>query len=692
MRREQYTQTARFVIWAMILSMGVLLYLDTSPVHLADPAPEPASIEAPKLAGGEVLIVVDSGAIRRSAEEERWGALDFSWAWVNTIEQEVGPCTVIERSALTTTELGAYRFIIVTHAAAQQEAGEEVVTRLGAFASSGGVVVLERPGAGLRAAFSADGSGGTHVPVRITRVDGLPSPLDAELQAVPLMTSFVGSGQPAQGARTFLAMDGVPVIYGVPRSTGAVITVEFDYGRQLVGLQQGVPADDFSVPDRYNLTAPPLVEAMDLVASESLLNTPIPAADLLERFMVHGVMGAYQPVVGLWPFRGGAQGALIMSHGEAEDAEATWMARWEHEHQHDATVFMTVPSNLPRSEVARLQEIGADVELLWHRPEGRFGLFEEVGLGGLHPLARPVTLEQQTKRLNEHFKKRRTVRAARIWGGVWGPRWDDPFRELHQVEIPLDSSLGPRAYGRGYLFGTGLPYRTLSREGVPIPVWEMPIVLDLNPDHADAAFLRELITRSRDDHHQAITVAFDPSTWQVAPSLALFDLWQASFTLASDHLHWTTNLPRFHRFWLERLKAQLRVRARIELPSSVPDPIDPAERLEQPPAGDEEGAGEEEVPVAPPDLRTPEQAQVRPPQPSLVLALEVKADGEGHAVRVPATLQGRTFQEVRVVKAARGLGGAAEPPGRPIPTTLIGLPHMIIPLKKGVNGLEVIYR
>jgi len=684
MRSQQYTQTARFVIWSIVFAVVGLVYLDSNPIRLSDPDPPPLTVTPPHTTGGNVLVVVDSAAIARAADVGTFSATDFSWSWLNTVEQEIGPCTTIERRDLRNTDLTPFRVVILTHSVAGGDGDEDLIGHLSSYVASGGLMVLERPNGRLRSTFSADGSAGVNRPDKISGVRNVNAPWDAALLELPLLTTYVGSRQPAPDAVTYMSMDGVPVVYAVHRGEGSVVTVEFDYGRQVVALQQGMPREDFSVPDRYTFTRPSQIQTIDLVTSKPLFDNKIPWADLLEKFMVHAVFGDMQPIIAVWPFKDRKQGALLMSHSETlSPNEATWMSRWEMEQGYRSTVFVTVPPHKKSEDVARLRKLGADVQLLWQRPQDGEGLFEDVGLWDVFPFARPVPLQQQATRLRELLPARRPLRISRSHKVLWGPGWSDPFYDLAREEILVDSSLGPSVYGRGYLFGTGMPFRAISDKGLPMPVDELPFVLNQNLENVDSAFVRDLFYDSRDGTHEALCFAFDPDTYGRTPSVELFDLWVASFLLADETQHWVTDLTTYHRFWKSRLSASVKARVRIEVPN---DSGDTGGRKLQPPPIELDPDAE----VAPVDLVQAPPAEIERRPPNLVLELEVMAPEEGHSILVPGDLEHREFYEARTT--ARNATTDDVTTVGATTVDIIGHRSYLLPLKEGFNAFSILYR
>src|SRR5699024_7943627 len=95
-------------------------------------------------------------------------------------------------------------------------------------------------------------------------------------------------------------------------------TLDFDLGEQLVAMQQGRPTQDYRVRrQQKRANHGPQADAPKtsaLIMDPAMVNNSVPFADLLSRFIVHGVIAQYSPMPAFWPFPGGAKGALIALH------------------------------------------------------------------------------------------------------------------------------------------------------------------------------------------------------------------------------------------------------------------------------------------------------------------------------------------------------------------------------------------
>lgn len=671
MRNDQLLSVLRFLLWGGAVFLVVLRYFDVNPIIVESAEPELVPEEAPTRAAGEVVVVVDSRAVAQSAATRSFKQTDWSYAWLNTMEQEFGPCTLMEAGQLISADLSNHRFVIVTASAASR-GSNELSTALLAFVQSGGVLVLERPGGALRETYAADGRGGIRRPKLISNVKDLSSPFDAHLKSMPLNTSYIGSSGPVEGAETWLAMDGVPVIYSRRQGRGTVVVVEFNYGLQLTSLQQGRPRDNLSVANRYPQLLGPTLESSDLVTNERLLNNTVPYADILEKYLVHKVMGHHRPAIGLWSIEGGRQGALLMTHDEEMMGdEATWMAQWEKAQGLRSTYFVTSGDGFTSAGAQALRAAGADLQMSWNPPWEGQGIFEPVGVWKINPLRRAMTLEDQKKALSKLTPSSSPIVANRNHDMLWTSTYAGVFRRLAAVGVSIDASYGPGDNARGYLFGTGLPFWALDETGIPLPVIEHPTLTTETLGEVDARFMHALFRDSQDAYHQAINVLFHPNAYQTMPRVALFDLWLATYDLARDHDHVVTTLTGFHRFWRDRRKATLRTRVRV---ARKDDETDKAS------VQDDDGRRDA--------LLATEEGQATQ---SITIVAEVRVDSDGHHLSAPAYIRGRRLREAR----QGGVVAGSSASGRTVKwraTDVLDQRVALIPLQKGYNTLTLSYR
>ena len=302
-RRQRSSLPYRIPLWGAVLLVGALVYLDNSPFLIEPSSDEAGGTTISRTRTSDVVVVLDYRRI--GATDTTFRKRDWSGAWVDMLEQHLGPITVVTPESLASKHLKNARAIVLT-ASVTGEIPESLATELREQALDGSLLVVDRPEGKLREMFAANGEAGTQIGRNITFARGVKAPFKSQLTSMPIDTEYIGSTSPKDDSKTLLAIDGAPVVYSVAVGEGHVVTVDFDIGEQLVAMQQGRPSEDWRV-EAGNVNTDELPpKTSDLVGDDKLRGAEIPYADLLERFIVYGVIQRYAPIPSLWPFPGDA--------------------------------------------------------------------------------------------------------------------------------------------------------------------------------------------------------------------------------------------------------------------------------------------------------------------------------------------------------------------------------------------------
>lgn len=536
----------RITLWFAVLTYFATLFLMASPLSVENELPTEGPVELERERGSDVVVVLDYARIKES--ESTFPGRDFSAAWINVFEQELGPATVATPRSLSEKLLDSARFLVLT-SSVSQSVPDVLFERLRSRMLEDGLVVLaERPGGLIRERYGADGDVGVQRPSGVTYARGIAEPFHRELLAMPVATEYLGSSAPRSKAETLFSLDGAPVIYSVAVGKGRMIIADMDIGEQIVSLQQGRPDDGFTVASQ----GPP--RTPDLISSAQMNGADVPYADLFERFLVHGVLGRYDALPTFWPYPAGADGVIVATHADIELGDgATWMQRFEARHEATSTLFTSRSSGLRSSEAAVVHRLGSELGLLWHLQDSPHEVLDAFGLFDIEPFARPRSLEDQLENLAEITATR--PRSARISGHYWTPEWAAAFSALASQRIYIDSSYTSGATS-GYAFGTGFPFLALDSTGLPLSIREFPVVV---PDRAEKGpSLEDLLTRSSEGHHQAIGTDVAPAAFADHPDFEAFEAWRSIFELAEQHRHPIMSARRFDTFLRERRASSLR--------------------------------------------------------------------------------------------------------------------------------------
>lgn len=676
LRRKPRSHTAtRVLLWTLVLAAFGLFYLRANPWQIAiDPQLSDGN-EISREAQADIIIVIDYDAMRKQGGDfERH---DWSAAWINTIEQEVGPVTIATPRSLSHKVLGESRIVILTSSVSAQ-IPDALMARLREHVEAGNLLVVERPGGALREAWAADGRAGERRGQQFTFAKDLPEPYQTQMREIPLSTDYIGSTRARKGSEMMLSIDGAPVVYANPVGEGHVVTVDFDYGEALTALQQGKPnKPGFGVaPTGAKKTEHDTPRPSDLMMSQKLVGAPVPYADLLERFMVHGVLMRYAPGPTLWTFPNGREGAVIAIHQDEQLGDGgAWMLDHELERKGVSSLLTTIDAGLSASGAATIHRKGGDIGLLWRMQGTPSELLEPMGVAGFEPLTRPTSLKQQTAELRQTLPVS-YVRTCRVAGGWWSKQWDEPFRQMAKENLRIDMSYElPRT--SGFAFGTGFPFLAVRDTGTPLGVRELPVVV---PDRAvEGPSINELLDSSQKGHHMAITYAVEPAGFADYPDMERFGAWLDLFDEIERTNHIMTSPYRYDNFMRTRRASNMRSRviAGVDAPK-------PGFKIPTLDAKDKDG---DKPDPAPPASSSKKRATL--------LRITIEAKAKGMSLTVPARMgdgtgNTHTFSSARQRSQRLGKeGSSAELEARHL--SLIGIDLVLVPLERGFNTIDIYY-
>jgi len=477
---------------------------------------------------------------------------DWSLAWANFLLQEVGSYALSSIKNLGPQSLSQRHFVYLP-SSLEETPSSQHQAYLKSFLENGGTVVVE--GAGVHSlGFGELRFGSEKRPLtRITKVGGgaWPSPLVELLLRMPFKTFGWKIDSCPKEAEVILEMEGAPVLFRQRIGRGEVLALGFDFGLLLVGLQQGIP-----VKGEYRLrklfgTQNRVIEPEDLVLKASLLDNPVPWADLFERFLFK-VITSGRPAPRWWYFPSGYTGAFISTHDEEAiglDPRLEAMCETEKSLGVRGNLFVISDPKLhdrwkDNGALRKWQEgEGPEIGLHWNRFEKprlklrrfQFGMHEEP-------------LEQQ-KRILERLVGE-PIQTNRTHYLALGTRYGEHFESLADHGILFDSTYGPNQGGRGYLFGTAYPYYGLTWQGSLSGVLELPFISQETWGGANLSFLERLITESDENFHQCLVTNFHPHYTVLKE--AGRETWLGSLRLAKEKNQWMPTLGEFFKFFSER--------------------------------------------------------------------------------------------------------------------------------------------
>jgi hypothetical protein len=340
-----------------------------------------------------------------------------------------------------------------------------------------------------------------------------------------------------------------------------------------------------------------------------------------------------------------------------------------------STLFTSVDADLSASGAAVIDRRGGKVGLLWRPSDTQARSLRDIGMLGIEPLATPRTLEDQLQALREIVPSGHDVRTVQTIDGLWSRRWAAPFRVMEAHDLTLDTSYRPAH--PGFSWGTGLPFRPLTRRGLPLSVREMPIVF---PDAPGVPLdVGPILRRSQQGHHQAVTVDVSPARFADDPSVVQFERWLEIFDDAERFDHWVTDPATYHDF--ARARRQVTVSSTFRSVDRIPETA--GEQLEE---ARRELRRERKLPTTPSSTNSETNKT-----DDLVKRLRIDANATrvDMALVVPESIDGFDFRHAR----RRATGGAGAT-GRRLKATrasFSGARIRKVPLDTGANAIDVYY-
>ena len=495
---------------AGVVGLGGLRYFDMHPITVGSP-PDEAEIggSAPvPSTGGDVAVWIGPAD---PLVPDGYRYADYSSGWINLIEAEMGPCSVVtgERPDLT-----GYAALVVTSSALAAADAADLVS----FLDSGGLLLFDAPNDGsaypthLASLLGGVGTAGRPFPDDDLLPAGLVAPVDREaFDEVPFhrpdaVLDLSDIGEPAADSTLFARADG----------SGQVVVSALNVGRFYTNMLQGAPHDDaFGLTQRFG-DYDDILEPDDLVADVRLRQNEVPFADLFARAVCSLLDRPHRlPNPRLLWFPAGSDGLILMTHDEdfRGGEKSLWLTEWDRDLGLRGTTFAIstrrveenwlIDGRTPSDMAQAIEEIGGSVGLHWNQYP------MEVGIGPIEPIKVYMSLEEQIERFRAVSPATADVRTNRNHYLIVRDGWVEVFRVMAAHGIRLDSTFGANK-GRGYLFGTARPYSILDDDGLPLAIRELPFVNQENWGGADQAYFSRLLAANAERHKGAIVSLFHP--------------------------------------------------------------------------------------------------------------------------------------------------------------------------------------
>lgn len=555
----------RWFVRGVILVSAAIIVFSLDWFHVDLPAREraiAASPPTPRAGESCVVLAADADAIAASSRKGTFRELDLSYAWLNVLEQEVGPADLVDPERLPTV-LPHARWVILSSSVFTDSFDPGIWTRhLAPWVAGGGALVLDRPNRAWLAAIGFDGpfeereirpSAWRVVNVETGHPQDLPLPR-ISLSAVlpnpdPRWTCILEAVTPTEAR--------LPVVLGQRRGLGYILLAAADLPRLLVVTQQGMPEDDFSVVNRHTeILNPRRLETNDLVADPVMLTNDVPSADIVERAVVDA-LAAEVPIPRWWYFPEGATGAAAVTQDdEAFGDNALWMLEDDAEHGRRSTTFFVAGGRLTATAWQRCAGKGAGGGIHWNRRKDMAGGWDRFGIWLFRPFHRMRSLEAQLRVLEPVLGTPILVNRNHFL--AWSAHYTRDFRVLAANGIRLDSSYGTDWGCRGYLFGTGLPFHPLDANGCPFRLLEVPQIWADNIAGADSAWVSGVLRDASERYHELVVSLYHPDsfTWLPEDPLGGYRTRELNFETAEALGMWTPTFPELLAWWNARAESR----------------------------------------------------------------------------------------------------------------------------------------
>ncbi len=541
------SQILRALRWDF-LAIAVLAGLWLGYEAIEEPSFRPTTSETtsgsrpPDSAEGDVLLLLPDTP---SAPAGKFEELDCSYQWFNSLWQEYGSfATALTRDL--SPEILAGRSVVIVPYRVAESMPQNGIAALASFARDGGQLVLERPSQTWASLTGVSSGKKLRHAQKITSVEGLDvrGPMRKHLPNVPLagLMSRAPAMEPFPAGPTLIEVDGQAGLTVQTVGKGRVYTFLFDFGCSVTALQQGRPVESM----RFGLEGEKTVPASKRMTDERLAQNEVPYADLLERAIFQR-LSEVRPLPRLWLYPGQHSGVLLMTHPVSNQMRAA-LGYADAARKAEAVTTLFVPADeFTREEAGIAESARAEIGLHWIRGVNRRPVARASGIGAIRPWMTELALTEQYSQVNLALPAETPLMAGRVEGSQFTNDWATTFSQLAAARLRLDSSLGPTTDEQfGYLFGTGFPFYPIDDRGLPLPLLELPYLLQ--GSGVSESRLAEFLGNSEAYFHQSVTISIPAETMRNDPSAGALIAFRESFRIAREKRHWVASVGEFIAF------------------------------------------------------------------------------------------------------------------------------------------------
>lgn len=561
--------TVKRILGAIAATLIVLallgLWLQQRPLRLPMGGPEADAVFPGRETHHPILLAVGNLGLYEGSEPDDPQERRADLEWVNVLEQVFGGCDVLDLPAVLQrpeTLLEDRRLLVLPRVTLQGQ-GPELLETLRPWVERGLTVLLEGAEGALASSLGLQAvtlETRSHLTWPF-RPEGLSLDDPLILTPPPLRVDYlVVRSRPGRQSREPLTSvaspGGRPLVWARNQGEGRWLLHALDVGSLSLRLRQGAPADGFELPGGPDGDPGRVGHVSRLAASRNPERARNPWLDAWLLALLDPET-LPSPWPRLWPAPVSYDGWLLTSYADRADPEG--LARVDTVHRLTAgrvTALLEATKASAEIETATGLAPPAGVGVRWK--DTLDGALRKPGpLGPLSPWVRILSVEDQRRRIEALLPAGVQVTAGRSSEGLWPRDVDAGWRKLVGAGLRLDASFGASETESGWLFGSGMPYRPLSRRGLVHRLHEVPVHATAGLGALDAPKVSRWLRLNSVGAQGPVHVVLRPSAPGGDLDPLIESTWHLLETQARRYRHKMATMEEVVAFWETRRRCRM---------------------------------------------------------------------------------------------------------------------------------------